>query len=172
MLDEQEELRLMTVETGAVGPQVGSAAPSLSLPSHFGEALSLDECRRRADADRVLVVFFPFAYSPVCGSEMRQLSHLYENLLVCGTEVVAVSCDPKYTLAAWAHELQIPFVLLSDFWPHGAAAKAFGAFDEERGFARRLSFLIDEEGAVVDADNSLDGTQRDFARFASSAGNL
>lgn len=172
MLDEQKELRLMTVETGAVGPQVGAAAPSLSLPSHFGEALSLDECRMRAGADRVLVVFFPFAYSPVCGSEMRQLSHLYEDLLAGGTEVVAVSCDPKYTLAAWAQELQIPFVLLSDFWPHGAAAKAFGAFDEEHGFAGRLSFLIDAENTVVDTEHSLDGTQRDLSRFANSTRDL
>lgn len=162
----------MTVETGAVGPQVGAAAPSFCLPSHFGEALSLDECRRRADADRVLAVFFPFAFSPVCGSEMRELAGMYEGLLSGGTEVVAVSCDPKYTLAAWAQDLGLPFVLLSDFWPHGAAAQAFGAFDEERGFARRLSFLIDAENTVVDTEHSLDGTQRDFSRFAGSASDL
>lgn len=162
----------MNVEIGAVGPQVGAAAPSLCLPSHFGEELSLGECRIRAGADRVLAVFFPFAFSPVCGSEMRELAGMYEDLLAAGTEVVAVSCDPKYTLAAWAQDLGLPFVLLSDFWPHGAAATAFGAFDEERGFARRLSFLIDAEGAVIDAEHSLDGTQRDFARFAGSACDL
>lgn len=162
----------MTLEIGAVGPQEGAAAPSLSLPSHFGETLSLGECRLRAGAKRILLVFFPFAFSPVCGSEMRQLARLYEELLAGGTEVVAVSCDPKYTLAAWAQELQLPFVLLSDFWPHGAAAQAFGAFDEERGFARRLSFLIDADGVVVDTEHSLAGAERCFARFACSSSGL
>lgn len=162
----------MSVETGAVGPQEGAAAPSLCLPSHFGEELSLDECRRRADADRVLAVFFPFAFSPVCGSEMRELAGMYESLLSGGTEVVAVSCDPKYTQAAWAQDLGLPFVLLSDFWPHGAAAKAFGAFDDDRGFARRFTFLINTDGVVVDAEHSLDGTQRDFSRFAGSPSDL
>ena len=162
----------MTVETGAVGPQVGAAAPSFSLVSHFGEQLSLDECRRRADADRVLAVFFPFAFSPVCGSEMRELAGMYEGLLSGGTEVVAVSCDPKYTLAAWAQDLGLPFVLLSDFWPHGAAAKAFGAFDEQRGFARRLTFLLDGEGVVVDTEHSLTGSKRDFSRFLNPAGSF
>lgn len=162
----------MTVETGAVGPQVGTAAPSPSLPSHFGEELSLDECRRRADADRVLAVFFPFAFSPVCGSEMRELAGMYEGLLSGGTEVVAVSCDPKYTLAAWAQELGLPFVLLSDFWPHGAAAKGFGAFDDDRGFSRRFTFLINADGLVVDTEHSLAGTQRDFSRFAGSPSDI
>ncbi|OFS26335.1 redoxin domain-containing protein [Brevibacterium sp. HMSC07C04] len=160
----------MTLETGAVGPQVGAAAPSLCLPSHFGEALSFGECRLRAGAEQILAVFFPFAYSPVCTAEMEQLAQLYDDLLAGGTEVAAVSCDPKYTLAAWAQDLRLPFVLLSDFWPHGAASKAFGAFDERRGFAQRLTFLLDGSGVVVDTEHSLAGSKRDFTRFLNRSG--
>lgn len=156
----------MTSEFGAACPSAGQAAPSFSLPSHFGEVISPLECARRAEVPQALVVFFPFAYSPVCGSEMRQLAELYDDLLGRGIEVVAVSCDPKYTLAAWAEDLDLPFVLLSDFWPHGEAARAFGAFDSDAGFARRLSFLIDADGTVVDTLHSPGGAQRDFSRFA------
>ena len=38
--------------------------------------------------------------------------------------------------------------MLSDFWPHGAASKAFGTFIEEKGFANRGSFIIDKEGVL------------------------
>src|SRR6266540_1353602 len=38
--------------------------------------------------------------------------------------------------------------LLSDFWPHGGVARAYGVFNEERGFAIRGSFIVDKLGIV------------------------
>jgi len=40
------------------------------------------------------------------------------------------------------------FPVLSDFWPHGAVAKAYGVFEESKGCALRGSFLIDKEGIL------------------------
>jgi len=38
--------------------------------------------------------------------------------------------------------------VFADFWPHGAAAKAYGVFNEERGCATRGTFVIDKEGIL------------------------
>jgi alkyl hydroperoxide reductase subunit AhpC len=38
--------------------------------------------------------------------------------------------------------------VLSDFWPHGAVASAYGVFDDALGCAIRGTFIIDREGLV------------------------
>jgi peroxiredoxin len=38
--------------------------------------------------------------------------------------------------------------LLSDYWPHGAAGKAYGVFNEERGMDKRSAFVLDAQGNV------------------------
>ena len=40
------------------------------------------------------------------------------------------------------------FPLLSDFWPHGEVASAYGVFDQRTGLALRGTFVIDEDGVV------------------------
>ena len=68
--------------------------------------------------------------------------------LTFDTEVLAISCDPTYSLRAFADADGLNFPLLSDFWPHGEVAAAYGVFDDERGVARRSSFVVDKEGIV------------------------
>jgi alkyl hydroperoxide reductase subunit AhpC len=53
-----------------------------------------------------------------------------------------------YSLRAASDAEQLPFRLLSDFWPHGAVCAAYGVFDDDLGVARRSSFLVDREGLV------------------------
>ena len=42
----------------------------------------------------------------------------------------------------------IPFPLLSDFWPHGAIGQAYGVFNSERGMDARSVFLVDGSGII------------------------
>jgi mycoredoxin-dependent peroxiredoxin len=60
-----------------------------------------------------------------------------------------VSCDSPAARQAWKEKLGLDYTLASDFWPHGAAARAYEVFDEERGAAVRGTFLIDKSGGVV-----------------------
>ncbi len=53
-----------------------------------------------------------------------------------------------FTLRAYAEAERLEFGLLSDFWPHGAIASAYGVFDPERGCALRGTFVIDQAGIV------------------------
>jgi alkyl hydroperoxide reductase subunit AhpC len=63
-------------------------------------------------------------------------------------ELLTVSVDSTYSHRVWADQEHFPFELLSDFWPHGAVAKAYGVFDENKGFAIRGTFIIDKNGVV------------------------
>ena len=53
------------------------------------------------------------------------------------------------SLKGWADFLGgVPFPLLSDFWPHGAAGKAYGIFNEERGMDKRAAYVVDAQGVI------------------------
>ncbi len=125
--------------------QVGDAAPDLTLRSQHGEEITLSSFRgERA----VLLVFYPFAWSGICTGELCEIRDdlsQYENDDV---QVLAISCDPVHTLRAWADAEGYTFPLLSDFWPHGAAANAYGVFNPDTGSAVRGTFLVDAEGTV------------------------
>ena len=63
--------------------------------------------------------------------------------------MILVSCDSSPVRQAWREHLKLEYTLASDFWPHGAAAKAYDVFDEERGAPVRGTFLIDKDGNVI-----------------------
>jgi peroxiredoxin len=93
-------------------------------------------------------VFFPWAFSNVCSSEMAGIRDRLDEFLTFDTEILAISCDPTYSLRVFADTDGLNFPLLSDFWPHGAVASAYGVFDPERGVATRSSYVVDKQGLV------------------------
>lgn len=122
----------------------GASAPDFTLRDQHGQRVTLSGYRGRCD---VLLVFFPWAFSSVCSAELATLRER-EAELPSSVEVLAVSCDPMYSLRAAADAERLPFRLLSDFWPHGAVCAAYGVFDEDLGVARRSSFVVDRDGIV------------------------
>jgi len=51
---------------------------------------------------------------------------------------------------AWADHLGIKSLrLLSDFWPHGEVAKAYGIFREKGGTSERASIIVDKNGKIA-----------------------
>jgi peroxiredoxin len=129
----------MAVRTGDVAPEFDLAVTHL-------ERVRLSELRTRAN---VLLVFHPFAFTPVCEDEARDLQENLQSFRDAGTEIVFVSCDPSAARQAWKEELGAEYVFASDFWPHGEAAKAYGVFNEETGAPYRGTFLIDRAGTVI-----------------------
>lgn len=124
--------------------RVGDPAPDLGLRDQHGSTVSLSVLRGRP----VVVVFYPYAFSRVCTDELADLRQAAPAFARAGATVLAVSCDPMFSLRAYAEAERLDFPLLSDFWPHGAAASAYGVFDEDRGCARRSTFVVDREGTV------------------------
>ncbi|PKQ26496.1 MAG: peroxiredoxin [Actinobacteria bacterium HGW-Actinobacteria-4] len=121
---------------------VGKPAPTFTLTDQHGRAVSLEHYRGRA----VLVVFVPFAFSDTCSSELVDLRDASDLADTPDMETVVISCDSIYTLKAWADEHHYTGELLSDFWPHGQVARAYGVFHPHKGLATRGSFLVDAEG--------------------------
>lgn len=122
---------------------VGAVAPDFSLANQFGETVESSSLVGGA-----VVVFFPFAFSRVCTDELGQLRDNLDLFDAAGVTLVAVSVDHKYTLRAFADANDISFDLLADFWPHGAVTRAYGAFDDDRGYAERVSYVLDGSGTV------------------------
>lgn len=136
--------------------EVGGRAPDFTLPDQHGRATALSSYE-----GPVLVVFFPAAFTPTCTSELAAL----RDAPIPGVTVLAVSCDSVPALRAFADTERFTFPVLSDFWPHGEVARAYGAFHPERGIAGRLSALVDGSGVVRAVWKSGPAEARDAADY-------
>jgi peroxiredoxin len=136
--------------------EVGSKAPEFTLKDYNNEKVSLSSL---LSAKPVLLVFYPFAFSGICTSELCQLRDDYSTFE--GVQVVGVSVDTPYSLKVWAEREGFQFRLLSDFWPHGEVARSYGVFNEKAGMANRGTFLITQEGVVRFAELNHPGEPRD-----------
>ena len=97
----------------------------------------------------VLLVFHPFAFTAICREEALDLQENLESFHNAETDVIFVSCDTSAARQAWRQELGVTYSFASDFWQHGATARAYGVFDEATGAPRRGTFLIDKDGVVI-----------------------
>ena len=129
----------------SVGVSIGDRAPDFTLPAADGSKFTLSEQCARGP---VVLVFFPFAFTGVCRSELAVLSGMQQEFSDLGAHVVGISCDSAYSLQAFAEKEALTIPLLSDFWPHGEVATAYEVFLEDKGFATRATFVIDHERAV------------------------
>ncbi len=151
---------------------VGATAPRVVLPDTHGASVVVGGPASGPGERGTLLVFVPFAFSRVCTSELGELQAGLPELETAGVRVLAASCDPVSALRAWSEQDGYGFALLSDFWPHGAAARAFGVFDETHGFARRGSFLVDAAGIVRWSLLHPGGKPRPFAAYRAAVADL
>ncbi|RBY94852.1 peroxiredoxin [Blastococcus sp. TBT05-19] len=136
---------------------VGDRAPEFSLPDQDKQVVSLAELR----GTPVLLVFYPFAFSGICTGELCQLRDELAAYTDAGVKVLAISTDPVFSLKAFKAAEGFDFPLLSDFWPHGETAQAYGVFNDKAGMAVRGTFLIDAEGVITFAEVNGPGDARE-----------
>ncbi len=149
---------------------VGQSAPAFTLKDQTGGDVSLGDY---AGEQAVALVFYPFTFTGVCEGELCALRDDLGTYEAAGVAVLAVSCDSKNSQKVWAEQQGYTFPLLSDFWPHGATAQAYGVFNDALGCANRATFLIGKDGTIVDAfeTDSL-GTARTQDRYAEALAKL
>jgi peroxiredoxin len=124
---------------------VGAKAPEFSLKDQDGNELSLSGFLGK----RVLLSFHPLAWTGVCQRQMEALEMNVEALAALNAQALGISVDAVPTKKAWADAIGVVKTrLLSDFWPHGGVASAFGLFREDAGTSERATVLIDESGVV------------------------
>src|ERR1700734_12209 len=129
----------------AMAVEVGDKAPDFELADQHGRPVRLSSFR---GSKNVVLVFYPLAFSGVCTGELCAMRDEFPEVSRDDVELLTVSVDSTFTHRAWADAEHYEFGLLSDFWPHGAVAKAYGVFDENMGIATRGTFIIDKNGVV------------------------
>ncbi len=149
-----------------MSPDVGTEAPDFTLKNQDNSDITLSAFRDKA---AVLLIFYPFAFSRICTGELRELRDGLSSYTNAGVEVMAISTDPTYSLKAYAEAEGYRFALLSDFWPHGAVARAYGVFNDEAGMAVRGTFLVDTAGMVTFAEVNARGQARDQSAWQRAA---
>lgn len=125
--------------------RTGEQAPDFELRDQANKPVRLSDFRGHKN---VLLMFYPFTFTPVCGTELVGIRDDLATFQNDDVQVLAVSVDSPFAHRVWAEQQGFDFPLLADFWPHGAVASAYGVFDEERGCATRGTFVIDREGIV------------------------
>jgi peroxiredoxin len=148
----------------------GQEAPDFELKDQAGNAVRLSSFR----GDKaVALVFYPFTFTGVCEGELCALRDDFSSFEGKNVQVLAVSCDSRHSQRIWAEQMGYQFPVLSDFWPHGEVAKAYGVFNDALGCANRATFVIDKAGKVVDSFASPDlATPRDEARYQQALASL
>jgi mycoredoxin-dependent peroxiredoxin len=125
--------------------KLGDAAPDFTLKATTGETITLSQYRGQKN---VVLAFFPYAFSGTCSAQMPSYQAELERFNRYDTQVLGISMDAMYSLKHWAGELGISYPLLSDFYPQGKVAEAYGV-RHPAGMPERALFVIDKSGKIA-----------------------
>jgi len=125
--------------------KVGEPAPDFVLPSIRGEKVSLSQYKGK---ENVVISFVPAAWTPVCSNQWPGYKDAQDIFKQYDTVILGITEDNIPTLYAWIQEMGgVWFQVLSDFWPHGAVATAYGVL-RSSGTSERALFVIDKRGII------------------------
>ncbi len=118
-------------------------APDFSLATSGGDPFT------RADLEGAItvLVFYPFAFSPVCTDQLSLYNEVRADLAERGASLYGVSCDAVWSQQAFKEKLGVEIAQLSDFEPKGATCRAFGVL-HPGGFPQRALVLIGPDAVV------------------------
>jgi peroxiredoxin (alkyl hydroperoxide reductase subunit C) len=121
----------------------GRPAPEFKLARADGEGFSEQDLHGRTS----VLVFYPFAFSPVCTDQLQLYEELTVELAGRGDALYGVSCDSTWAQSAFREKLGVSSEQLSDFEPKGAACAAFGVL-HPGGFPQRAVVITGPDAAV------------------------
>ena len=123
----------------------GQPAPEFSLArAAGGEPFTRTDLLGRT----TVLVFYPFAFSPVCTDQLSVYNELLDDFTAKGATLYGVSCDAVWSQKAFKEQLGIEIEQLSDFEPKGATCDAFGVL-HPGGFPQRALVIVGPDGVVT-----------------------
>ncbi|MGA7476628.1 MAG: peroxiredoxin [Thermoplasmata archaeon] len=139
----------------------GDTAPDFAAPNQDGTPFRLSSLR----GSPVVLYFYPKADTPGCTIETKGFRDVQGEYLARKVRVVGVSVDDCPVQKAFAQKYSIGFPLIAD--TSKSVATAYGVLGP-RGLARRVTFLIDAQGKVlevIEASSPDPHLERARARF-------
>jgi len=127
------------------GISVGELAPDFDLKDQHGAKVKRSSFKGEKN---VVVLFIPFSFTGTCTGELCAIRDDLAAFQNDDVQVIAISCDSPFTQKIFAEQEGYKFPVLSDFWPHGAVAQAYGIFNADLGCALRGTFVIDKQGVI------------------------
>jgi mycoredoxin-dependent peroxiredoxin len=127
-------------------PTIGAPAPEFSLKDQDQKEVKLSDYRGKK---RVVLVFYPLDWSPVCTKEHACLVNDMKQFDLLDAQVLGVSVDSAYSHKAYAEKMGIRYPLLADFHPRGAVAAKYGVYLEDKGITGRAISIIDRNGNLA-----------------------
>jgi peroxiredoxin len=148
----------------------GTPAPSFTLARGDGESFTERDLQGRIS----VLVFYPFAFSPVCTDQLQLYEELRGELEARGNAMYGISCDSTWAQSAFKEKLGVGSVQLSDFEPKGATCAAFGVL-HPGGFPQRALVITGPDGVVswsfqADSPGELPGVELLRDGLAAAAG--
>ena len=122
----------------------GTQAPEFTLKREDGSDFTQEDLK----GGTTVLVFYPFAFSPVCTDQLQIYEEAMDDFRAAGATLYAVSTDAPDSQRAFKEKLGVSIEQLSDFEPKGAASKAFGAYFEPAGMTNRALVITDADGIV------------------------
>lgn len=129
------------VSEGLLAP--GSPAPEFTLQREDGSAFT----RADLEGKTTVLVFYPFAFSPVCTDQLSLYQEILGEIEDRGATIYGVSCDANFSQRAFREQLGVTIQQLSDFEPKGEVCRAFGVY-HPKGFPRRALVVIGPDAVV------------------------
>jgi peroxiredoxin (alkyl hydroperoxide reductase subunit C) len=123
--------------------EAGTPVPAFTLKRGDGN----DFTPADLEGQKSVLVFYPFAFSPVCTDQLNLYEEMLDEFRAKGATLYGVSCDATYAQAAFAEKLGVTIEQLSDFEPKGAVCQAFGVY-HEGGFPQRALVIVGPDGVV------------------------
>ncbi len=121
----------------------GTPVPEFTLVTEDGQKFTTQDLR----GTRTVLVFYPFAFSPVCSDQLQVYEEVLDEIGAQGARILGVSCDSSYSQTAFKEKLGVSIPQLSDFEPKGQACRAFGVL-HPGGFPERALVITDADATV------------------------
>ena len=122
----------------------GTPVPAFTLRREDGSEFT----RADLEGNTTVLVFYPFAFSPVCTDQLGLYEEVLDELREAGATMYGVSCDAPYSQTAFREKLGVTIEQLSDFEPKGATCRAFDVY-HPGGFPQRALVMIGPDAVVA-----------------------